>query len=148
MKQYILLYKNQAKEANSKKEDSVKALGGKNYAPNGSNPPLVKANTYTPHPTHMSSSILTPQGTKPFIKAFCPSTPLRDNYPSKNMHMRVLYQKGNITPSQIGDINSNTVNAMNESNGESSKVLKNGNPHEVGMKRFEGLTGGKHTSFN
>ena len=59
--------------------------------------------------------------------------------------MRVLYQKGNISHSTIAEINSNTIQAMNESNMESkchnsdeSKVLKSGNAMELGMKRFDG----------
>ena len=52
-----------------------------------------------------SSHILTPTGSKPYIKAFCPSTPLKDNYPSKQLSMSTVYQKGNFDQSQIKDLN-------------------------------------------
>ena len=60
MKHYILLYKEQAK--------SVKKVQTPGVQPAGKNISATR--------------ILTPQGTKPFIKAFCPSTPLKENYPT------------------------------------------------------------------
>jgi hypothetical protein len=57
MKNYILLYKDDVK-----KKVQTPGVPGKNMG---------------------ASRILTPQGTKPFVKAFCPMTPLMENYPSK-----------------------------------------------------------------
>jgi len=46
----------------------------------------------------------------------------------------------------MAEINSNAMQVINDSS-ENSKILKNGTANEIGFKRFEGLTGGKHTSF-
>ena len=46
----------------------------------------------------------------------------------------------------MAEITSNTVQAMNDSSGDGSKVTKNGTFND-GMKRFEGLMGGKNSSF-
>ena len=50
------------------------------------------------------STVLTPQGSKPYIKAFCPKTPLFESYPNK-LFMRPVYQRGVVNNLQMKEIN-------------------------------------------
>jgi len=89
MKQYIILYKGQAKKASVQLQQITPAM--KAQTPGVFNKDLP--------------AVLTPNGTKPYIKAFCPQTPLLENYPSKHLSMRTIFQRGQINESQILELN-------------------------------------------
>ena len=48
--------------------------------------------------------MLTPMGTRPYIKAFCPQTPLKDNFPPK-AYSKVVFQRGYLSQPQVMAIN-------------------------------------------
>ena len=89
MKHYILIYKEQAKNVKAALNESLKNNNLEQHRAQTPGGPLNSGGLMGVKGLH-SSGILTPQGTKPFIKAFCPSTPLKDNYPSKHLSMRTI----------------------------------------------------------
>lgn len=91
MKPYIYLYKDRAKEI--RQNTMQKAMT-----------PGLPLNSLA-----KNVAILTPTGTKPFIKAFCPQTPLIDNYPSEKLSMKTIFQKGQMSESQVVELNHTTL---------------------------------------
>jgi hypothetical protein len=80
MRNFVLLYKDQAKQA---KQAIINGTAPKRA--------LTPGAAYRMNSQTRATAVLTPNGQKPVIKAFCPMTPLLENYPSKHLSMKTIF---------------------------------------------------------